>query len=128
PHDNSAENMYIQRAELDGQDWNNAWFHHDQLTDGGTLELWMGPEPNEDWGTETPPPSESDLAPAVPTVTPDAARVAPGESIELSLDLQNRTAADVSVEWQAPQLDEMRVHPDGGTLQVAADETVSQPA
>lgn len=58
-HGNSAENQYIQRAELDGKRWDRSWFHHDQLADGGTLELWMGAEPNQAWGVDDLPPSES---------------------------------------------------------------------
>jgi putative alpha-1,2-mannosidase len=58
-HNNSVENMYIQRATLDGKRLDNAWFYHDQLTDGGTLELWMGSQPNKNWGTAQLPPSES---------------------------------------------------------------------
>ena len=37
----------------------NAWFRHDQLADGGSLDLWLGPEPNKDWGVAKLPPSES---------------------------------------------------------------------
>ncbi|HEX5996792.1 MAG TPA: glycoside hydrolase domain-containing protein [Jiangellales bacterium] len=58
-HNNSAENAYIQRAQLDGKRLDNAWFHHDQLADGGTLELWMGSQPNKSWGVAQLPPSES---------------------------------------------------------------------
>jgi putative alpha-1,2-mannosidase len=58
-HDNSAKNMYIQDAELDGARLDDAWFRHDQLTDGGTLELWMGDTPDKHWGVEHLPPSES---------------------------------------------------------------------
>ncbi|WP_337918529.1 glycoside hydrolase domain-containing protein [Actinopolymorpha pittospori] len=58
-HHNSARNVYIQRANLDGRRLDNAWFRHDQLADGGTLELWMGDRPNTRWGTKEPPPSES---------------------------------------------------------------------
>lgn len=61
-HGNSAENKYIQRAELDGEQHDNAWFRHDQLADGGTLELWLGDKPNKTWGTEHLPPSESKSA------------------------------------------------------------------
>ena len=58
-HDNSAENMYVQRARLDGDNLNNAWLRHDALADGGTLELWLGAEPNKHWGVDELPPSES---------------------------------------------------------------------
>ena len=56
-HGNSADNMYIQRAKLNGKRLGNAWFRHDQLAAGGTLELWMGPEPNKKWGVDKLPPS-----------------------------------------------------------------------
>lgn len=58
-HGNSAANMYIQSATLNGAKLDNAWFHHDQLTVGGTLELWLGDQPNKNWGTAVLPPSES---------------------------------------------------------------------
>ena len=49
-HNNSAENCYIQRATLDGEEY--PYFHlpHSRLAQGGTLELWLGPEPNRSWG------------------------------------------------------------------------------
>jgi len=47
---NTAANMYIQSAKLDGQPLNNVWFYHRELADGGTLELVLGPKPNFDWG------------------------------------------------------------------------------
>lgn len=58
---NSAENMYIQSARLDGKSLNKVWFRHKDLVDGGILELKMGPEPNKEWGTEKAqlPPSMS---------------------------------------------------------------------
>jgi predicted alpha-1,2-mannosidase len=52
--------QYIQRARLDGKVLDNAWFRHDQLADGGALDLWLGPEPNKDWGVAQLPPSESE--------------------------------------------------------------------
>jgi len=49
---NSAENCYIQRAQLNGQPLNRCWFRHADFARGGLLELWLGPEPNKNWGTE----------------------------------------------------------------------------
>lgn len=46
----SAENKYIQSATLNGKAWNQPWFHHDELKDGGLLELQMGPIANKEWG------------------------------------------------------------------------------
>jgi len=54
-YDNSHENMYIQRAALNGKPLNNCWFSHADYAKGGVLELWLGPKPNKDWGVEKPP-------------------------------------------------------------------------
>ena len=43
--------MYIQAARLNGEPLRRYWFSHDQLTEGGKLELEMGPLPNREWGT-----------------------------------------------------------------------------
>ncbi|MEN8201647.1 MAG: GH92 family glycosyl hydrolase [Bacteroidota bacterium] len=44
-HDNSDENMYIQSMKLNGQFLNRNWIFHDEISKGGKLELFMGPEP-----------------------------------------------------------------------------------
>lgn len=49
-HGNSPENVYIQRAELNGTPLETCWFKHEDFAKGGTLELWLGPQPNKDWG------------------------------------------------------------------------------
>lgn len=48
---NSAENVYIQRARLNGRALKTFWFPHEEFARGGVLELWLGPEPNKRWGT-----------------------------------------------------------------------------
>ncbi len=48
---NTYENLYIQHARLNGKPLNTFWFTHEDFAKGGTLELIMGPEPNEKWGT-----------------------------------------------------------------------------
>jgi putative alpha-1,2-mannosidase len=53
----SPENMYVQRATLKGETLERAWLHHSEIMAGETLELVMGPTPNERWGSEVPPPS-----------------------------------------------------------------------
>ncbi|MDB4920680.1 GH92 family glycosyl hydrolase [Mucilaginibacter sp.] len=45
-------NKYIQSAKLNGEILNTVWFTHQQLVDGGTLELEMGPKPNKSWGLQ----------------------------------------------------------------------------
>lgn len=52
---NTPEAYYIQSAELNGQPLDNCWFYRDQMSDGGTLRLRMGTEPNPAWGAETAP-------------------------------------------------------------------------
>ncbi len=51
--DNSAENRYIQSAELNGEDWQSFQIPHDRFVKGGTLELELGPTPNKEWGGRT---------------------------------------------------------------------------
>lgn len=53
----STENKYIQSAKLNGKELNQPWFNHDDMANGGLLELEMGPKANKNWGTTTPPPS-----------------------------------------------------------------------
>ena len=49
-YDNSKKNGYIQKARLNGQTLDNCWFFHREFAKGGLLELWLGPEPNKEWG------------------------------------------------------------------------------
>jgi predicted alpha-1,2-mannosidase len=58
---NSAKNVYIQSARLDGKELNRAWLTYREITGGGSLELVMGPEPNRHWASapENLPPSLS---------------------------------------------------------------------
>lgn len=53
----STENKYIQSAKLNGKELNQPWFNHDDMANGGLLELEMGPKAYKNWGTATPPPS-----------------------------------------------------------------------
>jgi len=54
---NSPENKYIKSVKFNGKPLNNCWIGRDKLEQGGTLQFVMGPEPNENWGVQTPPPS-----------------------------------------------------------------------
>jgi predicted alpha-1,2-mannosidase len=55
-HNNSKANNYIQKAKLNGQELNNFWFTHEDFAKGGKLELWLGDQPNKNWGTTNLPP------------------------------------------------------------------------
>jgi predicted alpha-1,2-mannosidase len=52
---NSATNIYIQSATLNGHPLNEARLNHDDVAKGGHLVLQMGPKPNEKWGHATSP-------------------------------------------------------------------------
>jgi predicted alpha-1,2-mannosidase len=59
-HNNSKDNVYIQEAQLNGHTMDRAYFSHQELAAGATLEFIMGPEPNKKWATSDLPPSLSD--------------------------------------------------------------------
>lgn len=46
----NEKNKYIQKASLNGKTLDGPWFTHDDLVNGGTLELEMGSYPNKAWG------------------------------------------------------------------------------
>ena len=48
---NSAANIHIQSATLNGKSLNRAWITRAEVTAGGTLKLDMGSKPNPDWGS-----------------------------------------------------------------------------
>ena len=54
-YDNSKENVYIQKAKLNGRPLDNCWFYHKDFAKGGLLELWLGPKPNKAWGNSPVP-------------------------------------------------------------------------
>jgi predicted alpha-1,2-mannosidase len=57
----SQQNKYILSAKLNGKEWNKPWFSHDDIKDGGTLELVMGEKANKSWGSapdDAPPSAE----------------------------------------------------------------------
>jgi len=57
---NSAQNVYVQSATLNGTPLTRAWLRYSEITDGGTLELAMDSQPNHDWGS-----ARKDLPPSV---------------------------------------------------------------
>ena len=44
-HNQSPENVYIQRMELNGQPYNRTWIDYQDIKAGGTLDIYLGPEP-----------------------------------------------------------------------------------
>lgn len=47
---NSASNIYIQSAKLNGKTYNKCYLDYSAIAAGGTLELTMGAQPNKSWG------------------------------------------------------------------------------
>lgn len=48
---NSAENIYIQSAKLNGKELTRSWITHAQIIAGGELHFRMGATPNKNWGS-----------------------------------------------------------------------------
>ena len=55
-YNNSTENCYIQKAQLNGKPLNQFWFNHSEFSKGGLLELWLGNQPEKNWGIGIYPP------------------------------------------------------------------------
>jgi putative alpha-1,2-mannosidase len=49
---NSAENLYIQSAELDGKPYEKSFITHKDILKGGVLKLTMGSKPNRNFGVK----------------------------------------------------------------------------
>ncbi len=49
---NSPENIYIQKAELNGQAYNKCYLDFENIISGGQLVLYMGATPNQQWGVD----------------------------------------------------------------------------
>lgn len=47
---NTPENIHIQRATFNGKPQETFWFRHEDFAKGGQLGLWLGPQPNRNWG------------------------------------------------------------------------------
>ncbi len=46
-----GENIYIQSAALNGEDYHRSYLTHDDIVNGGELVLEMGPDPQRSWGS-----------------------------------------------------------------------------
>lgn len=51
-HNNAPEHIYIQKAVLNGQPYEKCYLDFAEIAQGATLELYMGSEPNKEWGVE----------------------------------------------------------------------------
>jgi len=47
---NSDNNIYIQKIELNGQEYRKSYIRHQDILNGGTLRITMGNKPNKDFG------------------------------------------------------------------------------
>ncbi|MCM1177326.1 MAG: GH92 family glycosyl hydrolase [Bacteroides sp.] len=72
--DYSEENKYVQGARLNGQVWDRSWISHEDVIDGGLLELEMGRHPNEGRASSPdsyPPSFQIDTKKATPISVPN---------------------------------------------------------
>lgn len=51
-HNCSEVNKYVQSAKINGVELKTPFFTHEQLINGGTLELEMGSRPDKSWGVQ----------------------------------------------------------------------------
>ena len=51
---------YVQSLKINGAAWNQSWFSHDDIKDGGTMEFVLGSTPVH-WDTGIVPPSPGHL-------------------------------------------------------------------
>lgn len=83
---NSADNVYIQSATLNGKPLERPWITRDEFISGGTLRFVMGPKPNPDWGS-----APADRPPTtMPATVQYAALPAPASTNEIGLTLPIR--------------------------------------
>jgi putative alpha-1,2-mannosidase len=99
---NSAANIYIQSATLDGKPLDRSWITHEEIVSGKTLELQMGPKPNKAWPGKSQqlPPSMTEGRPAF-TITqrqPSELTMAAGDSFNLSFTIANAGRANGTAE------------------------------
>ena len=53
------DHLYIQSLSFNGEPISKNWMYRNELMQGGKLIYDLGPQPNKEWGIETPPPSMS---------------------------------------------------------------------
>lgn len=51
--DNSSENIYIQKVELNGKPYTKSYILYNDIMRGGTLKFYMGAKPNYEFGAKT---------------------------------------------------------------------------
>jgi len=47
---NSDKNIYVQSIELNGKAYTNSYIHHQDILNGGTMQVIMGNKPNNNFG------------------------------------------------------------------------------
>jgi hypothetical protein len=70
-YNNERDHPYVQSVKLNGESWDKLYIPHSALTEGGTLEFFMGAEPS-DWGRldQQRPRSRLELKPSETLVVP----------------------------------------------------------
>ncbi len=50
--DNSSENVYVDKVELNGNRYENNWISHEDIMDGGTMKFYMNNKPEKKRGAD----------------------------------------------------------------------------
>lgn len=93
---NSEENIYVQNLKVNGEDWTSTALPHDVLSEGGTLEFDMGPEPSE-WGTgDNDGPTSITEGDEVPSPKGDVSEKDDGPLLDDTSDTEGEVSGDGS--------------------------------
>ncbi len=117
---NSARNVYIQSAVLNGMPLKRSWFTHADLARGGELRLVMGPKPNKNWGAALAdrPRSGMPAGMALPALPMPALPPSPPARLTLPIRLSAAGGGGFTSD---------EAYTDGGSAQGAAAIDVSTP-
>ena len=89
----SPDNIYIQNTWLNGNEYYSCYLQHEDILNGGELIIELGPEPNQEWGNQTVPPSsisKEDQITAVPFFTSASATFS--DSLKVGLRSADKSA------------------------------------
>ncbi len=123
---NSARNMYIQSATLNGRPLSRSWITQSEIAQGGQLRLVMGPNPNINWGRA--------LADRPPSGLPASFRYAAlptpsmNKPVVLGLPIRVAAGSDTSVSNFVPYPNEVDGSTNGSTSAIDVSALGAAPA
>ena len=90
-HNNSATNLYVQSAKLNGINYSKSYFNHQDIVKGGELVFEMGDKPNKNWGSksEDRPYTPKYDAPPMPRIEPQERSFLKSTTVKITCDDQS---------------------------------------